>query len=72
LLVVASHNFVIVAFEAYNLCNLLVVQLFHFMNLEAFHFLLVFKLFPIENSQQQQEKIIMSFFGYYQNLPLSQ
>ncbi len=36
LLVVASHSFVIVAFEAYNLCNLLIIQLFHFMNLEAF------------------------------------
>ncbi len=36
LLVVASHSFVIVTFEAYNLCNLLVIQLFHFMSLEAF------------------------------------
>jgi hypothetical protein len=45
LLVVASHSFVIVAFEAYNLCNLLVlvntIVPFHD------HFLLVFKLFPI-------------------------
>ncbi len=50
LLVVATHSFVIVAFEAYNLCNLLVcqlIQLFHFMNLECFISCLFFKLFPI-------------------------
>jgi hypothetical protein len=48
LLVVTSHSFVIVAFEEYNLCDFLLVNtIASFHELWMFHFLLVFKLFPI-------------------------
>jgi hypothetical protein len=46
--VVASHSFMIIAFEAYNLCNLLLVNtIVPFHEPWSFYFLLIFKLFPI-------------------------
>ncbi len=48
LLVVTSHSFLIVTFEEYNLCDFLLVNtIASFHELWMFHFLLVFKFFPI-------------------------
>ncbi len=63
LLVVKNHSFMIVAFEAYNLCNLLLVNtIVPFHEPRSFHFLLVFKLFPIfQTNYQKGDKVFYVF-----------